>query len=125
MSGEGDDTDRELSRDPGEEMEGTRRHRRYEHEGAVSYRRLGPSTPGGVRNISEGGVMVELPELLPPGAAVDLDISLGDRSIHAEVEIVWSRNSTHGSYPHGCKFTRLELQDRLTLAVFLAKVYGG
>jgi len=29
------------------------------------------------------------------------------------------------SYPHGVKFIRLELQDRLSLAVFIAKVYGG
>lgn len=106
-------------------MEGTRRHRRYDHEGAVTYRRLGPGAPGEVRNISEGGVMVELPELLPAGAALDLDISLGERSIHAEVEVVWSKDSAQDSYAHGCKFTRLELQDRLTLAVFLARVYGG
>lgn len=106
-------------------MEGTRRHRRYAHDGLVNYRRLGPSTPGQVRNISEGGLMVELPELLPPGTALDLDIILSERRIHAEVEVVWSKESSNASYPHGCKFTRLELQDRLTLAVFLAKVYGG
>jgi hypothetical protein len=69
--------------------------------------------------------MVELPELLPPGTALDIDITLGERSIHAEVEVVWSRNSSDTLYPHGCKFTRLELQDRLTLAVFIAKTYGG
>jgi hypothetical protein len=69
--------------------------------------------------------MVELPELVPPGTALDLDISLGERSIHAEVEVVWSQDALHASYAHGCKFIRLELQDRLTLAVFLAKGYGG
>lgn len=106
-------------------MEGTRRHRRYTHDGPAAYRRLGPSTPGQVRNISEGGVMVELPELLSPGTALDIDVTLGDRAVHAEVEVIWSKESSNGVYPHGCKFTRLELQDRLTLAVFLAKVYGG
>lgn len=105
-------------------MEGTRRHRRYIHDGSVTYRHLGPSTPGKVRNISEGGLMVELPEIFPPGTAIDLDIALGERSIRPEVEVVWSEDSSNSSYPHGCKFTRLELQDRLTLAVFLAKVYG-
>jgi len=106
-------------------MEGTRRHRRYTHDGTVTYRRLGPGAAGQVRNISEGGLMVELPELVPPGTALDLDISVGERSIHAEVEVVWSQDSLRASYAHGCKFTRLELQDRLTLAVFLAKGYGG
>lgn len=104
-------------------MEGSRRHHRYTHDGTVTYRRLGPSAPGQARNISEGGVMVELPELLAPGTALDLDISLGERSIHAEVEVVWSQDASQASYAHGCKFTRLELQDRLTLAVFLAKGY--
>lgn len=109
-------------------MEGSRRHRRYSYDGTVAYRRLGPSTPGRVRNLSEGGLMVELPELLPSGTAIDLNISLGERSIHAEAEVVWSMESSDEGvtlYAHGCKFTRLELQDRLNLAVFIAKVFGG
>lgn len=105
-------------------MEGTRRHRRYAYDGGVTYRRLGPRSPGQVRNISEGGLMAELPEVFPPGTALDLDVTLGERSIHAEVEVVWSKESSSDAHPHGCKFTRLELQDRLTLAVFLAKAYG-
>jgi hypothetical protein len=68
--------------------------------------------------------MVELPEVFPPGSAIDLDIALDERSIRAEVEVIWSEESSTTPHPHGCKFTRLELQDRLTLAVFLAKVYG-
>ncbi len=103
----------------------TRRHHRYKYDGPVSYRRLGPSTSGRVRNISEGGLMVELPEPLPPGTPLDLDIPLGEGSIHAEVEVVWSQDSPNGSYPHGCKFTQLKLDGRMALAVFIGKIYGG
>jgi hypothetical protein len=109
-------------------MDERRRHRRYAYDGAVVYRRLGPNTPGRIRNLSEGGLLVDLPELFPPGTQLSLDLSLGDRSIHAEVEVAWSTDPPGGaatSYAHGVKFTRLELQDRLSLAVFIARVYGG
>jgi hypothetical protein len=109
-------------------MDERRRHRRYAYEGPVVYQRLGPATPGRVRNLSEGGLLVDLPERFPPGTQLNLDLSLGDRSIHAEVEVAWSTDPQEGSvtsYPHGVKFIRLELQDRLSLAVFIAKVYGG
>jgi hypothetical protein len=105
-----------------------RRHRRYAYDGPVEYRRLGPATPGRIRNLSEGGLLVELPERFSSGTQLSLDLSLGDRSIHAEVEVTWSTDPRDGamtSYPHGVKFIRLELQDRLSLAVFIAKVYGG
>ena len=103
----------------------TRRHHRYAYDGLLSYRRLGSSTPGQVRNISEGGLMVVLPEPLPPGTPLNLDLTLGEESIHAEVEVVWSINSSNGAYPHGCKFTQLKLEGRMTLAVFIGKMNGG
>lgn len=109
-------------------MEERRRHPRYAYEGSLNYRRMGPSTSGRVQNLSEGGLMVELPELFPPGTSLDLVVSLGEHSIHAEGEVMWSQSPSDApqtSYPHGLKFTRLELPDRLTLAVFIAKVFGG
>ena len=105
-----------------------RRHRRYAYDGPVEYRRLGPATPGRIRNLSEGGLQVELPERFSSGTQLSLDLSLGDRSIHAEVEVAWSTDPPGGaatSYSHGVKFLRLELQDRLSLAIFIAKAYGG
>lgn len=109
-------------------MEERRRHPRYAYEGSLSYRQLGPNTSGRIQNLSEGGLMVELPERFPAGTALDLVISLGDHSIHAEGEVIWSQgpsDAARTSYSHGLKFTRLELPDRLTLAVFIAKVFGG
>ena len=111
-----------------EEMQERRRYRRYTYDGSVNYRRLGPSTTGRIRNLSEGGLAVELPELCPPGTSLDLVISVDDRSVHAEAEVVWSQElptTPAGSYRHGLRFTRFELQDRLTWAVFIAKTFGG
>ncbi len=109
-------------------MEERRRHRRYTYDGSVTYRRLGPDTTGRIRNLSEGGLLVELPELCSPGTALDLVISAGDRTVRAEVEVAWSQElpvTPAGAYRHGVKFTRFELQDRLTWAVFIAKAFGG
>ena len=111
-----------------EKMEDTRRHHRYAYDGSLVYRRLGPDSTGRIRNLSEGGLMVELPEGLVPGTALDLVLTLGDHPVRAEAEVVWAQDPTdnsNSSRVHGLKFTRLELQDRLTLAVFMAKVYGG
>jgi hypothetical protein len=107
---------------PEAEMQERRRHRRYTFDGSVTYRRLGPDTTGRIRNLSEGGLLVELPELLSPGTQVD------DRSVRAEAEVAWAQElptTPAGSYRHGVKFTRFELQDRLTWAVFIAKAFGG
>ena len=113
---------------PEAEMQERRAHRRHTFDGSVTYRQLGPDTTGRIRNLSEGGLMVELPERFVPGTALDLVLTLGDHPIRAEVEVVWAQDpadNSNTSCVHGLKFTRLELQDRLTLAVFIAKVYGG
>lgn len=109
-------------------MQERRRHRRYAYDGSVNYRRLGPSTTGRVRNLSEGGLLVELQEFLPPGTPLDLIIAVGEKSVRVEGEVVWSQElppTPDGSYRHGIRFTRFELQDRLTWAVFIAKTFGG
>lgn len=109
-------------------MQERRKYRRYSYDGSISYRRLGPDTTGRIRNLSEGGLLVELPELLPPGSSLDLVISVEEKSVRAEAEVVWSQElptTASGSYRHGLRFTRFELQDRLTWAVFIAKAFGG
>ncbi len=111
-----------------------RRHPRYVYDAPVSYRQLGPDNTGRTRNLSGGGLMVELPELFSPKTQLALLLSLGEVSIRAEAEVVWSRESppeqasphdATTSYPHGLKFTRLDLQDRLNLELFIAKAFGG
>ncbi len=105
-----------------------RKHPRYPYAAPVTYRELGPAKTGRVRNVSEGGLMVELPERYPPGTAFDLLIPLDQRTIHPQAEVVWSQRSsdeTTTTYLHGLRFTRLELQDRLTLELFLAVALDG
>lgn len=109
-----------------------RRHPRYLYAAPVTCRQLGPAragqirnlSEGDLRNLSEGGLRVDLPERFPPGTALDLRLPLGERTIHAEVEVVWSQDLTGPeppACPHGVKFTRLAIQDHLSLKLFLAK----
>jgi len=72
--------------------------------------------------------LVEFPELLPPGTLLDLVISVEERHVRVEGEVAWSQElptTADGSCRHGIRFTRFELQDRLTWAVFIAKAFGG
>ncbi len=117
-----------------EESQARRKHPRYPYDAPVSYRRLGPDNTGRIRNLSEGGLMVELPELFPPKTQLALLLPVGETSIRAEAQVVWSggsppeQASPHDattSNPHGLKLTRLELQDRLNLELFIAKAFGG
>lgn len=105
-----------------------RKHPRYPYTAPVTYRELGPAKTGWIRNLSQGGVMVDLPERYPPGTAFDLLISLDQRSISPQAEVAWSHHAAPEgttSYVHGLKFTRLNLQDRLTLELFLAVALDG
>lgn len=109
-----------------QEQRTERRHPRHPYTGPVAYRELGPTRMGRIRNLSQGGVMVELAELHPPGTAFDLVIHLDQRSIHPQAEVIWSQNPSDGAkrgYLHGLRFTRLDLQDRLTLELFVALAF--
>lgn len=105
-----------------------RKHPRYPYISPVTYRELGPARTGRILNLSEGGLMVELPEHYPRGTAFDLLIHLDQRSIHPQAEVVWSQDRPDQAtrrYLHGLKFTRLDLQDRLTVELFLAAALDG
>lgn len=103
-----------------------RKHPRYPYAAPITYRELGPAKTGQLRNVSQGGLMVELPERYPPGTAFDLLIPLDQRSIHPQAEVVWSHRSadeTANTYLHGLRFTRVDIQDRLTLELFMAMAF--
>ncbi len=105
-----------------------RKHPRYPYAGPITYRELGPTRTGQVRNVSQGGLMVVLPERFPPGTAFDLLVPLDQRSIYPQAEVVWSKDLSDGTatgYLHGLRFTRIDLQDRLTLELFLAVALDG
>jgi len=105
-----------------------RKHPRYPYISPLTYRELGPARTGRILNLSEGGLMVELPERYPPGAAFDLLVHLDQRAIHPQAEVVWSQDRPDEAtkvYLHGLRFTRLDLQDRLTVELFLAVALDG
>lgn len=63
-------------------------------------------------------------------AALRLDplIFLGERSIRAEAEVVWCQDASPeqaNSCLHRLKFTSLDLQDRLSLELFMAVAFSG
>lgn len=103
-----------------------RKHPRYPYAAPITYRELGPAKSGQLRNVSQGGLMVELPECYAPGTAFDLLIPLDQRSIHPQAEVVWSHRSadeTAHTYLHGLRFTKVDIQDRLTLELFMAMAF--
>jgi len=111
----------------GREME-KRKHPRHTCTGPIIYRQLGPARAGSMHDLNERGLMVTLAERFPVGTLLDLLIFLGERSIRAEAEVVWSRDASQEqatSYLHRLKFTSLDLQDRLSLELFIAVAFSG
>jgi len=122
MSAEGHPASTQVTKKDAEQ----RKHPRYAYDApAMICRPLGEARAGWIHNVSEGGVMVELSEPFPPGAPLDLVISLAGKSIRAEAKVIWSQNSDdrpHPSYRHGLEFTSIADQDKVLLEHFLAEV---
>jgi hypothetical protein len=111
----------------GHEME-KRERPRHTCTGPVIYRQLGPARAGSMHDLNEKGLMVVLAERFPVGTVLDLFLSLGERSIRAEAEVVWSQDASSeptASVLHRLKFTSLDLQDRLSLELFMAVAFSG
>jgi hypothetical protein len=101
---------------------------RHTCTGPIIYRQLGPARAGNMLDLNERGVMVTLAERFPVGTLLDLLIALGERSIRAEGEVIWSQDASPeqaSSYLHRLKFTSLDLQDRLSLELFMAVAFRG
>ncbi len=110
-----------------EKME-KRKRTRHTYKGPIIYRQLGPARAGSVHDLNERGLMAALAERFPVGTLLDLLLSLGERSIRAEAEVVWSQDACpeHATpWLHRLKFTNLDLQDRLSLELFLAVAFSG
>ena len=105
-----------------------RKRTRHSYKGPIIYRRLGPARAGSVHDLNERGLMAALAERFPVGTLLDLLLSLGERSIRAEAEVVWSQDACPEqatSWLHRLKFTSLDLQDRLSLELFIAVAFSG
>ena len=91
----------------------------------VLFRRRGPAPQrpglGWTRNLSAGGLCVELAERLPPGTALEVTLQTARGPIAAEAEILWaaSPEAAGGGFPHGVRFTYLALPARQILRELL------
>ncbi len=99
--------------------ERTRRFPRYVVEAPVQWRPrgiTGPDDPayalGVARILSEGGLMVELPERLAIASLVDLQVDLPGGPLAAGGKVVWSRSreiakGRADAYAHGIQFLEM------------------
>lgn len=109
-----------------------RRHPRYGRVLAALYRLGMPErVPRGslaarTENISEGGLLLRLPEVLQPSTNLDLKLYTGWDPIVAEAEVVWaealSPGGTTGGYRHGVRFTEISPEVRKALQTYLTHV---
>jgi hypothetical protein len=106
-----------------------RRHPRLVYDGPVVISRsLGPAAVGRIRNLSEGGLMVEFANQYPSGTLLELVISLAGKSIRAEAKVVWSSASPgqpDSACQHGLEFTYLEPGAKVELKSFIGEVPWG
>lgn len=74
-----------------------------------------PVTMGRTINISATGLGIESFQNIPEGAAMEMDISLGDEIIHARGKVVRSTTLANGAFFLGITFD--EFQERLETVV--------
>ncbi len=94
---------------------------------AVLYRRKGKAGPplqGWAENISRAGLLLCLPEALPPGTTLEVLLQIPNEPVTAEGAIVWVEPPT-GRKPgepirHGFRFTALGWSTALALVLFQA-----
>ena len=110
-----------------------RNHPRFNVEiGAICRIRAGGNQAAGskvagiVRNLSEGGLMVELPELCTRGATVEVTLRTDDARVQTLAEIVWAGAPENVKgvgrvFRHGVKFVRMPTEQRNAIRRFIVK----
>jgi hypothetical protein len=82
-----------------------------------------PAVLGAIRDLSDSGVCVRLPQQLPPGTAVRISAPTPYGAIAADAQVVWAdppgRLPPGAAYRHGLRFLRLEPASDLPLRVLL------
>jgi CheY-like chemotaxis protein len=110
-----------------------RRHPRFNVEiGAICRLRSGRRQVGAgrvaglVRNLSEGGVMLELPQSCGKGALLEISLRTNDARLHAASEVVWAGPPEMVAgrgrvYPHGLRFVWINQEQRNTIRRLIVK----
>jgi len=110
-----------------------RRYPRFNVEIGAVCRFRGGARQGGevkvaglVRNLSEGGLMLELPQAHAKGTLLDVSLRTGDTRVHAGAEVVWAGlpeivKGVGQVYRHGLRFVRLTQDQRNGIRRFIIK----
>jgi len=114
-----------------------RRHPRFNVEiGVICRLRRGASRGGAgriaglIRNLSEGGVMLELPHACEKGAWLEINLRTEDARLHAVGEVVWSAPSeampgAGQAYRHGLRFVWMDQEQRNAIRRFIVKRFSA
>lgn len=87
-------------------------------------RRPGPALQGRIGNISRGGILLLLPQVLSPGVELEVTLHTPPGPLMAVGTVIWGE--PRGRHPqgkpirHGLRFTALSWSTSLALARFLA-----
>lgn len=114
-----------------------RRHPRFNVEIRASWRvrsggrQVGAGRIAGlIRNLSEGGIMLELPQSCEKGAWLEISLRTGDARLHAVAEVVWTGppETVKGAgqvYRHGLRFIAMDQDQRNTIRRFIVKRFSA
>jgi hypothetical protein len=76
-------------------------------------------------DISRGGLLLLVPEVLPPGSALHIILHTPKGQLAAEGEVVWVEppgdRAVEPPFRHGLRFTSLGWSTSLSLGLFLAE----
>jgi PilZ domain-containing protein len=107
-----------------------REHPRYAHEAAVTLHAAGVARHGHSNNVSRGGLCVNLPESVPVGIDVEVDIQLvfdadaQSEPLRLPARVVWC-TVVDDAHQVGLAFRRLDAERAEYLTLFLRYLDDG
>lgn len=87
---------------------------------------IDPVLQGRTGDVSRGGLLLLLPEVIPPGFALQISIQTTRGGVEAQGMIVWvgsaEKQAPDGLVRHGFKFTDISWPNQMTLGLLLAEM---
>jgi hypothetical protein len=85
---------------------------------------VGPTIQGWTGDIGRGGLLLQLPQIVPPGTVLELTLHSADDPLTLEGAVVWvespERWTPEGPFRHGLRFSALGWYPSLSLGLSLA-----
>lgn len=106
-----------------------REHPRYAHEAVVTFHVGGKTHWGRSQNLSRGGLCADLPEAIPLGTDIEVDIQLVFDEVESEplrlpARVVWC-TTLDEAYQVGLSFQKLTAEHQQYLTMFLRYLDDG